>query len=1548
MKKVLPLVFLFTALVAIGCKNLVVTDPGSNDPTNNGPSKIELTQSEKEEIFNQLLTDEKKIEIFLSLLTDEKKAEIFNEILQSKHDDATFLSLLTEEEKNLLKLEFESNLSDSKKQEIISAYLTDERKAEIFDEILGIKRSTKTFLSILTSEEEEAIYNKLLTQDEKDKIIAEYLTEDTKTEIFNKIVKDRNYVALLTAEEKTAMEAAAVENAKAEIISDYLDNNTQEIFNSIVAEKHDDNTFVNLLTDSEKAELKVLFEEEGVSGNTKDKIINEYLSDATKTAIATEVLKNTAASFTSYLSSEEIQVLLKNNLSDETKNEIFSALLTQEEKDKIITDYLTDEKKAEIYEEKLSGTKTGIEQAAIEAYVIAANKEEIFAKLMTEDDKKEIFNEMLTQEEKDKIINALSAEKLQALLDGKDVVPPQNVTDLTATNKDKSVLLSWTPSEDEDLLCYEVTYEIATGARAVSFAEGSIIVPAGTNCTLISNLTNGKTYTFVVKSMDRTGNKSEGTKVSCDVKEIYKSISMTTSLSDTDLVIHGLTVNVNAVSDTGKEITKITWKEYNSSVADVTTDTLKNGTDITETKSFFVTENGVYVVACESEDGIRTSHFVNITNSVITTTGNTTVFDGKNNKFITRRNGYPRNNPAAVSKNTFPLDTANIVIKDLTLEGDDGSSSSKMNYNVFNMSCGAEKTPIQSIYVENLKTTGNIEHTTLAAYNFADNAVMTVKNSSFTRNDDDPFIRLSNWTFAKNVTIKLENVDLNYTCPDSEWNGFIIYQTPFTSRADIAKEIEAVKTWHFIFENCTYNGKLINDNHSGNDCLMYSYNTDFDNPETKNNTRFDFPGCDIVINGKKLYNSSEVSEVVKISGSTATVKDIVIKTPKKDSSNGAVLLNAQNIEIDNVLITGAEASPAYNIFEQPCSTSAEKIKTVNVSNLDIDGTNITHNFLNFYNLDDNATITVKDSTFDIKADNNILRLSNLSNAKNVTVTFENIEWKYDETNAENGEWASIILYQSLAKTLDGLKAEIEALNTWNFNFVNCRYNGELVTSNSENLNSFRKLLILYVNNGSKYVIKTKASDWKIEYSDSTLTKAVTESEDTFKISNALLSVPKTEGSNAAILTNKSNIVITNVSLKGSDSKPAYNVFEQPCSTSAEKIKSVEITDLNVTGTNITHNFLNFYNFEDNAEITVKNSNFDIKSDNNILRLSNLSYAENVTVKFENIDWKYDETNAGNGEWAAVVLYQSTSNSIAGIHKEIEALKTWNFVFENCRYNGEVISENPFSMNSFNKLKLFYLFDEVILKNGKATVGSNSYLEPDYWRITYPAEYASLSIRKTDDTTIISDSNITVPAKTASSNAAISVNSRNVIISDILVSGTETEDGKKTYNLFEQPYSVTSEKVKNIEVSNIYVDGRNMTHNALNFYNLDDNATITVKDSNFYLYHNSNALRLSNLSNAKNVTVRFENVDVTYFEENLTSENKEWLGFVLYQGTNEDYESELEAAKTWKFEFVNCSLNYYPMDSNRSEEGFLLCHYWNKTGKTDNDLSASISSVENQY
>lgn len=97
-----------------------------------------------------------------------------------------------------------------------------------------------------------------------------------------------------------------------------------------------------------------------------------------------------------------------------------------------------------------------------------------------------------------------------------DTTAPANVTGLKATARDSQVLLVWTDAGDSDIFGYEVTYsagenENGNAGRAVEKMQAdSLFVAPGAGGCYVSGLANGKTYTFTVKTMDTSGNKSSG------------------------------------------------------------------------------------------------------------------------------------------------------------------------------------------------------------------------------------------------------------------------------------------------------------------------------------------------------------------------------------------------------------------------------------------------------------------------------------------------------------------------------------------------------------------------------------------------------------------------------------------------------------------------------------------------------------------------------------------------------------------------------------------------------------------------------------------------------------------------------------------------------------------------------------------------------------------------------------------------------------------------------------------------------------------------------
>ena len=95
--------------------------------------------------------------------------------------------------------------------------------------------------------------------------------------------------------------------------------------------------------------------------------------------------------------------------------------------------------------------------------------------------------------------------------------------------------------------------------------------------------------------------------------------------------------------------------------------------------------------------------------------------------------------------------------------------------------------------------------------------------------------------------------------------------------------------------------------------------------------------------------------------------------------------------------------------------------------------------------------------------------------------------------------------------------------------------------------------------------------------------------------------------------------------------------------------------------------------------------------------------------------------------------------------------------------------------------------------------------------------------------------------------------------------------------------------KNVVFENCQLLGK-FTNNAINVYGCANNSVITVKNCWFDTV--SNVLRLSNITNATNVTINFENCVIEHWEgETATAESKnDWAGLCICQ----DYTSKSAA------------------------------------------------------
>ena len=217
-----------------------------------------------------------------------------------------------------------------------------------------------------------------------------------------------------------------------------------------------------------------------------------------------------------------------------------------------------------------------------------------------------------------------------------DTTAPANVTNLVATAKDTRVLLTWTDATDDDIFGYEVSYS-GTGAinRAVSALEKtSMVVPQGAGGTYVSGLANGTEYTFTVKTMDTSGNKSEGvtasaTPVAVDASETLKiALSATVPTSNAYTTNYAgkksnTTVTVSVDITTASTVKKVVYKKDGSLIAktlladeeaqEATKDSSDDKKWTFEISATDETANGTYTVAAIDEAGREEAEQIEIT-----------------------------------------------------------------------------------------------------------------------------------------------------------------------------------------------------------------------------------------------------------------------------------------------------------------------------------------------------------------------------------------------------------------------------------------------------------------------------------------------------------------------------------------------------------------------------------------------------------------------------------------------------------------------------------------------------------------------------------------------------------------------------------------------------------------------------------------------------------------------------------------------------------------------------------------------------------------------
>ncbi len=181
---------------------------------------------------------------------------------------------------------------------------------------------------------------------------------------------------------------------------------------------------------------------------------------------------------------------------------------------------------------------------------------------------------------------------------------------------------------------------------------------------------------------------------------------------------------------------------------------------------------------------------------------------------------------------------------------------------------------------------------------------------------------------------------------------------------------------------------------------------------------------------------------------------------------------------------------------------------------------------------------------------------------------------------------------------------------------------------------------------------------------------------------------------------------------------------------------------------------------------------------------------------------------------------------------------------------------------------------------------------------------TITLNATDDVNV---SGLTVSGTKGTGNGKI-----NYATNEVSIDSVNIEPGCSVYNVFEGSQDRTPEhSIDKFTAKNVVVNDVDLAHNVFNIYQFNDDAEVVISDSSFNLnVANSNVLRVSNVTNAKNVTITFKNIDLTYENKPYTDGDIEWAGLVIYQpyGNDAAYTGDTSNTQTWSFNFINCRYN----------------------------------------
>lgn len=184
--------------------------------------------------------------------------------------------------------------------------------------------------------------------------------------------------------------------------------------------------------------------------------------------------------------------------------------------------------------------------------------------------------------------------------------------------------------------------------------------------------------------------------------------------------------------------------------------------------------------------------------------------------------------------------------------------------------------------------------------------------------------------------------------------------------------------------------------------------------------------------------------------------------------NGKINFKTPELSVSNLTVDSA--STVYNVLEGYQGSDEQFfLKSAVLDGITADCMKLGHNIFNVYTPAEGAEMVIKNSVFNLNVDkSNVFRISNYTNASNVTIVFDNVEWNYENSTTTDFSWAGLLMYQAVSGKDNAFSGGLDEMKTWTFKFKNCKYNGEKITSN--NFGEHSQVFYVYGYNGTSVTV----------------------------------------------------------------------------------------------------------------------------------------------------------------------------------------------------------------------------------------------------------------------------------------------------------------------------------------------------------------------------------------------------------------------------------------------------------------------------------------------